>query len=138
MGLLSARSARAAGIKRGQAVLFEMDMERMAPLPSRQNRYSRLPEFPQVEMDLSVQFDEGVAWADVERTVSRADPLVREVRFMDEYRGKQVETGKKSLMFRLWLGSDKGTLTSETVEETSAKILGKLKKQFGGEVRGGM
>ena len=138
MGLLSARSARAAGIKRGQAVLFEMDMERMAPLPSRQNRYSRLPEFPQVEMDLSVQFDEGVAWADVERTVTRADPLVREVRFMDEYRGKQVETGKKSLMFRLWLGSDKGTLTSETVEETSAKILGKLKKQFGGEVRGGM
>jgi phenylalanyl-tRNA synthetase beta chain len=55
---------------------------------------------------------------------------------VDEYRGKQVEEGKKSLTFRVWLGSDEGTLTSEQVEQTMERIAQKLRKKLGGELRG--
>lgn len=133
LALLSPRSARAAGIKRGQAVLFELDVEKLLPLPSRENRFVHLPMYPLVEQDLSLTFPEEVRWSDVEAIVA---PMVREIRFVDEYRGKQVEEGKKSLTFRVWLGSDEGTLTSEQVEQTMERIAQKLRKKLGGELRG--
>lgn len=132
LGLLAPRSARAAGIKRGQTVLFELNVEKLAPLPSRENRFVHLPLYPLVEQDLSLTFPEEVRWSDVEAMVA---PMVREIRFVDEYRGRQVEEGKKSLTFRVWLGSDTGTLTSEQVEQIMERIAGKVKKKLGGEFR---
>ena len=132
LGLLALKSARAAGIKREQTVLFELTVEKLAPLPSRENRFVHLPSFPLVEQDLSLTFDENVRWHDVEEIVA---PMAWAVRFVDEYRGKQVEAGKKSVTFRVWLGSSTGTLTSEQVEQNMERIAGKLKKKLGGEFR---
>ena len=58
---------------------------------------------------------------------------MKDVRFIDEYRGKQVGAGKKSVSFRIWVGSDKGTLTSEQIENVAKQVTKKINKKFGGD-----
>ncbi len=135
LGLVSPKCAKAAGIKRSLVMLFEIDVEKLVPLASRQNEFARLPEYPLSDFDLSIVFDEGVAWRDIEAIARKAD-LVKDVRFVDEYRGKQIGAGKKSVSFRIWVGSDKGTLTSEQIENVAKQVTKKINKKFGGDVRG--
>jgi phenylalanyl-tRNA synthetase beta chain len=54
---------------------------------------------------------------------------------VDEYRGKQVPDGKKSVTLRLVIGSLKKTLTSEEIESCANAIVKRLKKTMGGELR---
>ena len=125
IGLLSLKSARKAGIKRSMTVISEIDVESLVPLASRQNRYSRLPEYPCVDFDLSVVFDEKVTWADIYETAVKVE-LVKEVRFVDEYRGPQAGEGKKSVSFRTRIGSDEGTLTSEKIDMITKQMMKKM------------
>lgn len=131
-GLLSARAARAADIRHSLTALAELNLDALRPLPSRENRYQRLPQFPQVEQDLSIVIDSGVAWQSIADLIAG---LVRRSEFIEEYHGAQVPEGKKSLMFRVWLGSDEGTLTAEAVEAKMKKILKMIRQTLGGEIR---
>ncbi|MBQ0079799.1 MAG: hypothetical protein KBS66_07920, partial [Eubacterium sp.] len=65
----------------------------------------------------------------------KAAALVKAASFVDEYRGKQVPDGKKSVTIRLTIGSDEKTLTSKDIEATANQVLKKLAKQIGGELR---
>lgn len=135
LGLVSPKSAKAAGIKRGLAVLFELNVEKLVPLASRQNTFTHLPAYPLVDFDLSVLFDESLKWVNIEETVSKT-AMVRQVKFIGEYRGPQVADGKKSITFRTWIGSDEGTLSSEQIDAIIKQVTKKLTKKFGGDVRG--
>lgn len=137
MGLVSPKAARSSGIKRGLAVLFELDAEKLIPLASRHNVFRHLPEYPLVNFDLSIVFDENVTWAEIYETASKVE-LVKEIRFIDEYRGAQVGAGKKSVTFRTWIGSDEGTLTSDKIDTVTKQMVKKISKKFGGDVRGAL
>jgi len=136
IGLLSQKAAKAAAIKRALAVIFEVNVEALKPLASRQNEFKHLPEYPLVDFDLSVIFDEAVTWEQIRSFVEKVE-LVRDTIFVEEYRGRQVGEGKKSVTFRTWIGSDKGTLTSEQIETATKQIVNKLVKKLAGEVREG-
>ena len=55
--------------------------------------------------------------------------------FVDEYRGKQVPDGKKSVTIRLTIGSQEKTLTSAEIEECASSALHRLVKKLGAELR---
>jgi len=133
LGVLSLKATRLAGIKRGQAVLFELNVEKLRPLPSRQNKFEHLPQLPLVEQDLSILIDEKVKWLELDQLVSA---LVHRCEFIEEYRGKQVPAGKKSVMFRVWIASDEKTLTAEEIEQKMHSIVNSIGKKLGGEIRG--
>lgn len=135
LGLVSRKTAQAAGIKRVASVIFELDSEKLVPLASRQNEFEHLPVYPLVDFDLSVIFDETVTWAEVESTVMKASAAVKRVAFVDEYRGEQVGEGKKSVSFRIWIGSDKGTMAHRQIEQESNRIIRKITKKLDGNVR---
>ena len=61
--------------------------------------------------------------------------LLHGAQFVDEYHGKQVPDGKKSLTVRLVIGSREKTLTSAEIEEVAAGVIKKLVKRFGAELR---
>ena len=132
LGLLSAKAMDAADIHKTMVAVIELNLERLEPLPSRENRYQPLPQLPLVEQDFSILIDKSTPWQAIEDVVSG---MVRDCAFMDEYTGKQVPAGKKSIMFRVWLGSDTKTLTSEEIDAESQRILDKVKKKLGGEIR---
>jgi phenylalanyl-tRNA synthetase beta chain len=135
IGLISLKSARKAGMKRSMSVLFEINVEKLVPLASRHNKYIHLSEYPCVDFDLSIVFDDKVSWAEIFQTALKVE-LVKDVRFIDEYRGPQVGQGKKSVSFRTRIGSDEGTLTSERIEMTTRQMMNKMSKKLGGDVRG--
>lgn len=133
IGLLSLKSKNAVGIKKGQAVLFEINLDKLKPLPSRTNKFTHLPLFPLVEQDLSILLDIGTPWEDIKNLI---EPMVKDIEFIEEYKGKQIPEGKKSVMFRVHFGSDTGTLTTEQIDSKMAGIIKRLTKQFKAEVRG--
>ena len=117
-------------------MLFELDLDALEPFKSRTNRFTHLPEFPMVDYDISMLFDGEVQWNDIRRTVlSGHDTLLHGAAFVDEYRGKQVPDGKKSVTIRLAIGSSEKTLTSEEIEACANAALKRLGKRFGAELR---
>ncbi|MDR1731943.1 MAG: phenylalanine--tRNA ligase subunit beta [Synergistaceae bacterium] len=136
VALLSKKSALSAGIKQAAVAIFELDVDALKPLDSRTNRFSHLPEFPQVEYDISMIFDEKVTWQEVSEAASKGQNLVKSVSFVDEYRGRQIPQGKKSITLRLIIGADDKTLTSEEIEKTARAVERRLEHQMGGTLRG--
>ena len=131
LGLLSIGASHLADIRHAFVSLMELDMDALPPLPSRSNRYQPLPHFPQVEQDFSVLLDDQVTWAQLSQALEKT---VRSLEFIEEYRGKQVPEGKKSLMFRVSFGLDDATMTNQQIEEKVSGIRKKLQK-LGGELR---
>ncbi len=130
-GLISLKAARLAGIKRTAVVALTLDVEALIPLPSRSNSYQRLPLFPLVEQDFSILVDEKTSWQDIRSALEKS---VNSIDFVEEYRGRQIPQGKKSVMFRVHFGSEQGTLTAEQIDEKMTSIIKKIGK-LGGEVR---
>ncbi|MDR1651515.1 MAG: phenylalanine--tRNA ligase subunit beta [Synergistaceae bacterium] len=138
LALLSRKTALECGIKNQAVMLFELDIDSVRPMPSRTNRYSRLPEFPRTEYDISMLFDESVKWEDIYETITGKkgpEDLLRGVSFVGEYRGRQVASGKKSVTIRLVIGSLSKTLTSEEIESCANLAVKRLGKSLGGELR---
>ncbi|MBQ4116795.1 MAG: phenylalanine--tRNA ligase subunit beta [Clostridia bacterium] len=136
MGLLSRKAAIACGIKVLSAVLVELDMDAFVPLKSRTNRYAPIPEFPTNNFDLSFLVDSMVKWDDIYGAVTgKKTENLQEVLFVDEYKGKQVPEGKKSVTIRLVIGSDEKTLTSNDIDSVANSVMKKLTKQLGVEFR---
>ena len=138
MGLLSRKAAVACGVKVLSAVLVELDMEELIPFTSRTNRYTPIPEFPTNNYDLSFLVDSMVKWDDIYTAVMEKvsdTTLLRNVKFIDEYKGKQIPEGKKSVTIRLIIGSGEKTLTSQEIEEEANRVAKRLSKKIGAEVR---
>ncbi|MDR0615322.1 MAG: phenylalanine--tRNA ligase subunit beta [Synergistaceae bacterium] len=138
LALLSKKPALDCGIKQAAVMVFDLDVDAMKAFPSRTNSFARPSEYPQAEHDISMMFDESVKWSDIESAAMGKrgpDDLVREARFIGEYRGSQIPRGKKSVTVRLVIGSDAKTLTSEEIEKASGTITKRLSRQLGGELR---
>ena len=134
IALLSAQTMHSADIRKTMAAVIELDVEELEPLPSRENKYRPLPQLPLVEQDFSILVDRNVKWREIEDLISG---MVRSYAFIEEYTGKQVPNDKKSVMFRVWIGSDTKTLTAEEIDAESQRILKKIRKKLGGEIRQG-
>lgn len=53
----------------------------------------------------------------------KASALLKDASFVDEYRGKQIPQGKKSVTIRLTIGSDEKTLTSQEIESVAEQVM---------------
>ncbi|MBR4873889.1 MAG: phenylalanine--tRNA ligase subunit beta [Clostridia bacterium] len=136
LALLSKKAALACGIKVLSAVLVELDMDALVPFKSRTNRFSRMPEFPMNDYDVSFLVDSMVKWDDIYGVImAKKNELLRDVKFVDEYRGKQIPAGKKSVTVRLVIGSGEKTLTGDEIEQVANGVLKRLAKGIGAEVR---
>ena len=136
LALLSKKAALACGIKVLSAVLVELDMDELVPFKSRTNRFARMPEFPMNDYDLSFLVDSMVKWDDIYTCVmAKKNELLRDVVFVDEYKGKQIPAGKKSVTIRLVIGSGEKTLTGAEIEQVANSILKRLSKTIGADIR---
>ena len=136
LALLAKKVSMACGIKNMNVMLFQLDQDSLVPLKSRTNTFTHLAEYPMTDYDISLLVDGSVQWKDVAQTVRGIkSELLHGAAFVDEYRGKQVPAGKKSLTLRLAIGSKDKTLTSAEIEEVASGVLNKIAKRFGAELR---
>ena len=138
MGLVAKKVSMECGIKNLSVILFEMDASKLKPLKSRTNKFEHLAEYPETDYDISMLFDSDAVWNDIYDAVmgkKKASALLKDASFVDEYRGKQIPQGKKSVTIRLTIGSDEKTLTSQEIESVAEQVMKKLGKKMGAELR---
>ena len=106
-------------------ILFELDSDALTPVsvPS----YEPVSAFPVVFRDLAVVVDAAVPvqslldqlWAD-------APNVLRDITLFDQYQGKGVPEGAKSLAFRFTLQDTEKTLEDHMVDAVMAQLLERL------------
>jgi phenylalanyl-tRNA synthetase beta chain len=94
-------------------------------------RFQGLSRMPVVRRNIAFSVADGVAVGDLLAAVrGRVPAFVREVEVFDQYRGKGVEPGKKSLALRIVMQDTDRTLTDSEVEGVVASIREQLDQQF--------
>jgi phenylalanyl-tRNA synthetase beta chain len=110
-------------------VVFEMLTEPL--LEGDFPHFQGLSRMPVVRRDISFEVAEEVPVGSLLSAIrGRVPPLVREVEVFDQYRGKGVEAGKKSLALRIVMQDTDRTLTDSEVERVVASIREQLNEQF--------
>ena len=132
LGLLSVQTMTESKIKRTNVAIFEINFDKLVPYNSRTNKYERLPELPLVEKDLSILVDKEISWKKIEESIKS---MVKEVEFIDEYKGNQIPSGKKSITLKVKIMNEDTTMTSEQINEKMNTILNTLDKECGATLR---
>ena len=94
-------------------------------------RFQGLSRMPVVRRDISFEVAQELPVGDLLKALrGRVPALVRAVEVFDQYRGKGVEPGKKSLALRIVMQDTDRTLTDSEVEGVVASIREQLIEQF--------
>ncbi len=135
LAVVTKRARRMAGIKRGELVMFELDLDALAPRPSRENRFDPIANYPQAEVDVSLLFDASTTWQAITDAAASAGDEVRDVAFVDDYRGKGIPEGRKSITLRLRIGVPGRTLRSEEINAVADRARAALVARVAAEPR---
>jgi phenylalanyl-tRNA synthetase beta chain len=99
-------------------------------------RYEALPKFPAVERDFSLLLDEGKTFAQVTQAIeSLRIPELSSIEAVDLFRGKNVPTGKYSLLVRVTFQSREATLAEAQINEFTTRIVAALEKNLAASLR---
>lgn len=115
-------------------VLFELEVDglltRCVPV------YSEVSKFPPVRRDLAVVVDDTVSVQSLLEGLNENLPaIVTAVELFDVYRGKGIDSGKKSLAFRVLMQDTQKTLTDEDVDGAVALLTSLLSERFDAKLR---
>ena len=117
--------------------LFEIDVTAVArALDRRGRRYQIVGRFPSVEQDIALIVDAGLE-SGLLREAIEATPLVERAAVFDVYEGEPIPKGKKSVALSVSYRSPDRTLSDEDVARTQKRIVERLAREHGAELRGG-
>jgi len=116
--------------------VFELNMETLATAIPDRTRFQAIPKYPETYRDISILVNQNVKAQEISDLIRKTSgPLIRRVELYDQYQGKRLPPGKKSLTFALSFQSSEKTLTDEEVNPIFEKIVGSLSKQLGAALR---
>ena len=117
-------------------LVFELRLDLLEQAACLDPHYEPVSKFPPVKRDLAVIVDDGLPWGRIESVIQELNlPDLEAVEFFDEYRGRQIAKGKKSLAFSLAYRAFDRTLTNEDVDASQARLISALEQECGAEVR---
>lgn len=94
-------------------------------------KYRTLPTMPAAEIDLALQVPAETTVADVERVIrTSAGELLERLDLFDQYTGAGVDTGHRSLAWRLTFRHPERTLRDKEIEGRRGKILDALEREL--------
>jgi phenylalanyl-tRNA synthetase beta chain len=121
----------------GPVAAFELDEHALLSSAHDMRDYHEVPRYPAVDIDLALVVDEDVTAEQLMTAIRNSGgKLLESVRLFDVYRDeKRLGAGKKSLAFSLVYRASDKTLTSEEAERQHERIVKKVCKKTGAEVR---
>jgi phenylalanyl-tRNA synthetase beta chain len=95
-------------------------------------QYRPLPVTPAVEQDVALVLPEGITAAAVEGVIRKsAGPLLVGLSLFDEYRGKEMPAGFRSVAWHCVYRDPARTLRAEEVEKSVKAVLSALEGELG-------
>jgi phenylalanyl-tRNA synthetase beta chain len=123
----------------GTPVAFEVFLDAL-PQPKKKSKAKpafEAGDLQPVKRDFAFVLDRDVAASDVVKAAEGVDKkLVAQVTVFDLFEGALLGEGKKSLAIEVTLQPKERTLTDAEIEAVAQRIVGEVKKQTGGEIRG--
>ncbi len=120
----------------GPTVLFELSVERLFAATPSLKRYSDIPRYPAVRLDVALVVREGVEAAQVEEAFATSrTPFLESFRLFDVYTGEGLPKGTRSLAFAITYRHSDRTLTDEEVVPVHHDLVQAVCAAVGAEVR---
>ena len=118
-------------------VAFELDVSGLVRAARSARPYVDVPTYPAVAMDQAFVVGEDVTHEKMLQVMTSAGgKLLESVALFDVYRDEErVGAGKKSVAYSFVYRAPDRTLTSEEVEKVHAKLVSKVEKATGAEIR---
>jgi phenylalanyl-tRNA synthetase beta chain len=92
--------------------------------------------YPPVLEDIALVVDASLPAAEVEAMIRQTGgKALTDVRLFDVYQGEQIGKGKKSLAYSLTYQAEDRTLTDKEVAKLRRKIVGRLEREMGAQLR---
>ena len=115
---------------------FVFELEFAALESGRLAQFKPISRFPSIRRDLAVVVDNDLGVAELQAAVEQAaGELLQALLIFDVYRGKGIETGRKSIAFGLILQDYSRTLTELDIETVVTQVTDQLGKKFGATLR---
>ncbi|HKX53365.1 MAG TPA: phenylalanine--tRNA ligase subunit beta [Nitrosospira sp.] len=115
-------------------VLFELNVDVL--LARTLPKASEISKYPPIRRDIAVLVPRDVSvQAMLDSMQSEKLSIISEIALFDVYQGKGVESGKKSLAFRMLLQDTEKTLTDAQADQVVAKLISVLENKFGARLR---
>lgn len=97
---------------------------------------ARPPRFPIVRRDIAFVVEESVPAGTLEAAMREAaGPALTGAQLFDEFKGKSISAGKRSLAFALSFRKDDGTFTDAEIQSLYARVSDTLRQKFKAEIR---
>jgi phenylalanyl-tRNA synthetase beta chain len=111
-------------LESGRAALLDIDLALVQSLSTGEIKFTPIRRYPSSAFDLSVIVGARELAGTLETGIqSFAGPLLESIQFQRQYSGPPLPEGRKSVSFRVTLGSTERTLASEEVMEVRTRII---------------
>lgn len=121
-----------------RAAVFELDaqvLQQLSLAEASKKRFTPIPRYPAVSMDMAVVVDEPVSAREVHDFIESCESdLIEQVKLFDIYRGKPLAGGKKSMAFQITYRHLERTLTEQEAKKVHDSIVAALARK-GWELR---
>ena len=117
--------------------MFEIDLDILLDVYTNfdvSDVYSSFSRYQESYRDLSIVIDRSESVASIV-DIAKNNTLVSKVIVTDLYQGDDIPEDKKVVTIRMVYQADNKSLLSENISKIEAKIIGKLKKSLGAELR---
>lgn len=112
------------------------ELETAAALDAKLAVFEEISRFPVIRRDLAIVVDESVPLAAIREHVSvGARSLLRDLRVFDIYRGKGVDSGRKSVALGLIFQESSRTLTDQDADQIVAAVVERLRRELDATIR---
>ncbi len=134
LGELSRKAMENYGIS-ARCYVAKLNLPEIMALATSERIYKPLPKYPAATRDISVVCDDEIPVAKLEKAIKGAvGKTLESIELFDVYKGKQVESGKKSVSYSIVMRSHEGTLTDEQADSAMKRVL-KALSELGAELR---
>jgi len=123
-------------IKNKDVVVTELSLERLFSYANLSRKFAPLPVYPGISRDISIILREGIVIDDILKAMKeKGSPLLREVKVVDYYKGKQIPSGYRGLTISCLYRSDERTLTEAEVNPINSLVSFVLADKFSAQIR---
>ena len=92
--------------------------------------------YPSSERDISIRINNDISFREINRAIKEtASSIIKNIRLVEEYKGKQIPENQKGLLVRITYQSKDRTLKEQEIETAQDLIRKKLTKNFNATIR---
>jgi phenylalanyl-tRNA synthetase beta chain len=120
----------------GRLFIVELNFNMLAASSNLKRYYKPLPRFPYSYRDVSFSIDPSVPYSELTTFFRQTGGAqLEKVKLLSEYRGEQIERGRRALAIRMIFRSKEKTLTEEEIDVADTAIREGLKEKFNAILR---